>query len=80
MTNDMIAMASNWEERLRAPKGENKDDPQVWAASFPNLIALTKREKNLNPKAMITCKRPTTIGQLLTNYKHLALRKMRERV
>ena len=68
MTNDMIAMASNWEERLRAPKGKKKDDPQVWGTSFPNLITLTKREKNLNPKAMITYKRPTTIVQLLTNY------------
>ena len=80
MTNDMIAMASNWEERLRTPRGEKKDDPQVWATSFTHLITLTKREKNLNPKAMITYKRPTTIGQLLTNYKHLALSKTREHV
>jgi len=80
MTNDMIAMASNWEKRLWAPKGEKKDDPQVWATSFPHLITLTKREKKLNPKAMITYKRPTTIGQLLTNYKHLALSKTREHV
>jgi len=29
---------------------------------------------------MITYKRPTTIGQLLTNYKHLALSKTREHV
>jgi len=80
MTNDMIATASNWEERLRAPKDKKKDDPQVWATSFPNLITLTKREKNLNPKAMITYKRPTTIGQLLTSYKHLDLSKTREHV
>jgi len=71
MANDMIAMASNWEERLRAPKAEKKDVPQVWATSFPHLITLTKREKNLNPKAMTTYKRPTIIGHLLTNYKHL---------
>jgi len=25
MTNDVIAMASNWEERLRAPKDDKKD-------------------------------------------------------
>ena len=67
----MIAMASNWEERLRAPKDEKKDDPQGWGTSFPYLITLTKREKNVNPKAMITYKRPTTIGQLHTNCKHL---------
>jgi len=27
--------------------------------------------KNLNTKAMITYKRPITIGQKLTNYKHI---------
>jgi len=70
MTNDMIAMASNWEERLLAPKDEKNDDPQVWRTSFPLLITLTKWEKNVNPKAMITYKIPTTIGQLHTNYKH----------
>ena len=53
-TNNMIAMASNWEERLQAPKGEKKDDPQDWATSFPHMLTRTKREKNLNPKAMIT--------------------------
>ena len=73
-------MASNSEERLRAPKGDKKDDPQVWATSFPHLITLTHREKNLNTKAMITYKRPTTIGQLLTSYKYLALSKTREHV
>jgi len=41
----MIAMTSNWEERLRAPKGEKKDDPQVWATSFPHLITFTRREQ-----------------------------------
>ena len=63
-------MASTWEERLLAPKDEKKDDPHVWGTSFPDLITLTKREKYLNQKAMITCKRPTAIGQLHTNYKH----------
>jgi len=50
MTNDMIAMASNWEERLRTPKGEKKDDPQDWATSFPHMITRTKREK-LKPES-----------------------------
>ena len=70
MTNDMIAMASNWEERLRTQKDEKKDHPQVWGKSFPQLVTLTVREKNLNPKGMITYKRPTTIGQFHTNYNH----------
>jgi len=78
MTNDMIALASNWEDRLRPPKCDKKEDPQVWPASFPHLLTLTQKEKKLNPKAMITYKRPTTIGQKLTNYKDLALNKTRK--
>ena len=65
MTNDMIAMASHWEERIHAPKGDKKDDPQVWDTSFLYLITLNKREKNLNPKAMITYKIPTTMDNYL---------------
>ena len=59
----MIALASAWEDRLRPPKSDKKEDPQVWATSFPHLLTLTQKEKKLNPKAMITYKRPTTIGQ-----------------
>jgi len=43
----------------------------------PSAYSNTKRKK-LNPKAMITYKRPTTIGQKLTNYKDLALNKTRK--
>jgi len=78
MTNDMIALASNWEDRLRPPKCDKKEDSQVWATSFPHLLTLTQKEKKLSPKAMITYKRPTTIGQKLTNYKDLALNKTRK--
>jgi len=53
MTNDMIALASNWEDRLRTLKCDRKEDPQVWATSFPHLLTLTQKEKMLNPKAMI---------------------------
>jgi len=78
LTNDIIALASNWEERIRPSKCDKKEDPQVWATSFPHLVTLTKKEKKLNPKAMITHKRPTAIGQTLTNYKDLALNKTRK--
>jgi len=67
MTNDMIALASKWEDRLRPPKCDKKEDPQVWATSFSHLLTLTHKEKKLNPKAMITYKRPTTIGQKPTS-------------
>jgi len=80
MTNDMIAMISKWEERLRPLKCDKKDDPQVWVISFSHLITITEKEKKLNPKAMITHKRPKTIGPIPTNYKHLVLSKTREPV
>ena len=73
-----LSLASNWEDRLRPPKYDKKEDPQGWATSFPHLLTLTQKEKKLNPKAMITCKRLTTIGQKLTNYKDLALNKTRK--
>ena len=41
MTNDMITLASNWEDRLRPPKCDKKQYPQVWARFFPHLLTLT---------------------------------------
>jgi len=48
-TNDMIAMASNWEERLRPPKCDKKDDPQVWATILTNYkhLALSKTREHV---------------------------------
>ena len=46
MTNGMIALASDWEDRLRPPKCDKKEDPQVWATSFPHLLTLTQKEKS----------------------------------
>ena len=49
---------------------------------FYNLVCSNycdaQKEIKLNPKAMITFKRSTTIGQKLTNYKDLALNKTRK--
>jgi len=74
----MIAMASNWEEKLSPRKCEKKCNPQIWTTSFPHLLALSIAEKILKTKAMITCKRPTTVGIKLTNYKYLALSKTKK--
>jgi len=51
-----------------------------WGTSFPHLLELTERENNLNPKALITYKRPIATGQLLANNKYLALSKAIEHV
>ena len=61
MKNDMTAMASKWEESLRPPKCNKKDDPQVWSTSFPHLLALSKKQWSLNAKATITYIRTTKI-------------------
>jgi len=53
-------MLSNWGEKLQTLKCDKKDDPRV--TSFPHLLTLTERKK-WNPKAMISYRRPTTIGQ-----------------
>ena len=58
--------------RVKSWKAEATAEKKQSAYS-PHLLTLTQKEKKLNPKAMITCKRPTTIGQKLTNYKDLAL-------
>jgi len=63
---------------LRRPKCDKKENPQVWATSFPHLLTLTQKEKKLNLNAMITYKGPTTSGQKLMNYKDFALNKTRK--
>jgi len=72
ITNDMITLVSKWENRLHPPNPSDKNNYSVWPTSFPNLLRLTKKEKTLNNEAMITYKRPITVGQLLTNYRSLA--------
>jgi len=75
MMNDMITLMSKWENRLHLPNPGDIKNYSVWPTSFPNLLCLTKKEKALNNKAMITTyKRPTTVGQLLTNYRSLVHR------
>ena len=74
MTNDMITLVSKWENRLHPPNPSDKKNYSVWPTSFPNLLRLTKKEKALNNEAMITYKRTTTVGHLLTNYRSLAHR------
>ena len=46
MSNDMIALASNWEDRLRPTKCDKKEDPQVLGYIFsPSAYSNTKRKK-----------------------------------
>ena len=50
---------------------EVNEDISVWTTNFPNLLKLTKKERQLNPNVM-KYKRPQTLATLLTNYKIIA--------
>ena len=51
---------------------EVNEDISVWTTNFPNLLKLTKKERQLNPNVM-KYKRPQTLATLLTNYKILLI-------
>jgi len=72
MTNDMIAVASNWEERLRPPKCDKKATGLGYIC--PHLLALTERDNN---KTEGTDNLQNTCHNWEKNYKlqHLALNK-----
>jgi hypothetical protein len=74
LVQKMINITKLWTDRFTPPKSSstNKKRKTVWATSFPRLLKLTTRERELNPKALITYKRPQTLSQQLTNYKALA--------
>ena len=74
MLQDMTTLESIWwKTRLHLPRVKNNANKMVWATSFPSLLELSLKEKNLK-HVMITYKRPATIGSHITNYETLAYR------
>ena len=71
---DMISLTKQWKNRFSPPIArKQEDDPKtVWATHFPKLLRLSEKERRLNPTAMVTFKRPGTLGGVLTKYKALA--------
>jgi len=47
ITNDRIATASDWEEKLPPPKCGNKDYQQVWSTSFPHMLTYRKKKNKI---------------------------------
>jgi len=45
-----------------------------------NTFFLSEKEKILNTKAMVTCKRSASVVKKLTNYEHLALSKTKKQI
>ena len=75
LVKQMIDITKSWKERFSPPMSSNKKSNNtrlVWATHFPDFLKLSKKEKNLNHKALVAYKRPTTLSGFLTNYKTLA--------
>ncbi|MEC8567306.1 MAG: hypothetical protein VXY56_03310, partial [Pseudomonadota bacterium] len=68
----MINIAKTWTTRFGPPIPKRNERTCVWATSFPSLLKLSGKERHLNPKALLTYKRPQTLGQQLTKFKSLA--------
>ena len=72
---DMLEKREKWKDWLIPPTKRKKvsnENISVWATTFPNLLRLTEREKQLSPKVIVAYKRRQTIATLLNNYKILA--------
>ena len=78
MIDDMIAMASNWEERLQAPKANRCPTSLSYIFSPPDNSH--KEREKVKPKSNDNLQKTNYNWNILTNYKHLALRKMSEHV
>ena len=66
---NVIKKAKGWTERKIPEKSSKKSKMLVWASGFPHLLELSQRERSLQPKAMITFKRPPALTDYLTNKK-----------
>ena len=78
MIDDMINIAKTWLNCFKPDNAKTKDkNPRfhkiVWATSFINCINLTCIEKHFDPLSTVVYKRPTTLKNLLTNYKKISL-------
>jgi len=53
----MKAMASKLDERLCSPEYDKKDEPQIWATSFPHILNLSKKDRLQEQWPMTTYRR-----------------------
>lgn len=74
LVNGIIEKTKRWKG-----KGDNttyqenqKEKRLTWATEFPDIIKLSKQEKQLMPHATITYCRPSTLGTHLLKYRLLA--------
>ena len=76
MTTHVIDLAKTWTSRFRPtnlrPESSSNTERLTWATSYSRSLRLSRKEKELQPTASITYKRPPTLGVFLTNYRKLA--------
>ena len=72
----MINITKTWKDRFAPPASletsVGEQQKTVWVTSFPKLLKLSRKEKQLNQNAMIAYQRPQTLSQNLTRYKKIA--------
>ena len=67
MVKGIINRGKGWTERKSAEKSKERGELLVWASGFPHLRKFNQREISLQPKAMFTYKKTTSVKGLL-NY------------
>ncbi|MEC8567829.1 MAG: reverse transcriptase domain-containing protein, partial [Pseudomonadota bacterium] len=74
MIADMMEIARMWRDRF-APPNNKKSKPVgqrvVWASCFPDLLRLSRRERELNKDAVVVYKRPQTLANQLLHYRNI---------
>ena len=73
MVHDLLSQAFTWTERFKPKNFHKVNKPLVWASPCSTILSLTPKEKELNPNAMITYQKPSTLQTILTNYKQISL-------
>ena len=80
MVKDILDKAKTWVIRFKPDNTQNyvskstfNTQSLIYATSFPKPLALTKKEKELNPLSKIIYKKPATLRDVLTNYKNISL-------
>jgi len=81
LTTDIINKASDWKERFHPPSrrkeiNNHNNKKLIWATPYASILRLNKKERNIKPNSMIVYKKPTTIGNILTNYQKIAHNKL----
>ena len=75
LVEDMLKITEEWKDRFGPPvrkARKTNENINVWATNFPQLLKLSKKEKQLSPDVMVTFKLPQTLSTLITNYKTIA--------